>query len=297
MLSNILPLDQKISFANIIRAIRASFALAALFSVFMVVCIGSFIDEGESDFRTIDLAGVQRTLSQKLAKDIYFTGIEGPPITQIKKDAELWDSIHNVLRYGSTAQDVTVLENARLRILRQYKELENFVDIISHNLRAPISTLQGLVGVFEPGNAASNAQIIEYVGTTVDALDRTLKDLNHALSLKDISEDRFGKVHLEDVIRDIEHLLVRDIRTSGARIEHDFSKAPKAFGVRSYFTDILYNLVTNSVKFRADDSPPRIRILSRPTALGAPRSSCQITVRALRLPRKGKKRSSICTAG
>jgi len=172
------------------------------------------------------------------------------------------------VRMAGTAQDVTVLENARLRILRQYKELENFVDIISHNLRVPISTLQGLVGVFEPGNAASNAQIIEYVGTTVDALDRTLKDLNHALSLKDISEDRFGKVHLEDVIRDIEHLLVRDIRTSGARIEHDFSKAPKAFGVRSYFTDILYNLVTNSVKFRADDSPPRIRILSRPTALG-----------------------------
>src|SRR5680860_593542 len=124
MLSNILPLDQKISFANIIRAIRASFALAALFSVFMVVCIGSFIDEGESDFRTIDLAGVQRTLSQKLAKDIYFTGIEGPPITQIKKDAELWDSIHNVLRYGSAELGIPKPENPV--IVRLFDEISPY---------------------------------------------------------------------------------------------------------------------------------------------------------------------------
>lgn len=167
-----------------------------------------------------------------------------------------------------TAQDVTVMENARLRIMRQYRELENFVYIISHNVKAPISTLQGLVDILEPGDAASNAEIIVHIGATVDTLDRTIKDLNHALSLKDISEDTFGKVDLEEVMGDIGRLLAQDIRASRAKIEHDFSKAPEAFGVRSYFTNILYNLVLNSIRHGADDRPPHIELRSRPTALG-----------------------------
>ena len=131
------------------------------------------------------------------------------------------------VRMVGTTQDVTDLENARLRNLRQYNELENFVHIISHNVRSPISTLQGLVDVLEPGNAASNAEIIGYIGTTVDALDRTIMDLNHALSLKDISEDTFGEVDLEDVVNDIEHLLVRDIRISGAKSNTTSQRPPR----------------------------------------------------------------------
>ncbi|MDT7827986.1 PAS domain-containing protein [Pricia sp. S334] len=171
------------------------------------------------------------------------------------------------VRMAGTSQDVTGLENARLRIMRQYNELENFVYIISHNIRAPISTLQGLVDIFEPGNAASNVQVIDYIGSTVDTLDRTIKDLNHALSLKDISEDTFGKVDLEEVVRDICDLLARDIKVSGARIDHDFSRAPDAFGVRSYFTNILYNLVLNSITHKVDERDPYISIRSRRTAM------------------------------
>ena len=110
--------------------------------------------------------------------------------------------------------------------------------------------------------------IFSNIGATVDALDRTIRDLNRALSLKKVSKDSFGEVDMEGVLRDIQQLLALDIEENMAKIEHDFSMAPKAPGIKSYFTNILYNLVLNAINYRAANREPYIKVVSRPTATG-----------------------------
>ncbi len=166
-------------------------------------------------------------------------------------------------RMAGTIQDVTLREKARQQNIWQYNELQNFVYIISHNVRAPIATLQSLVGIIEPGNEALNAEIIPSIETTVETLDQTIKDLNHSLSLKNIEENTFEEVDLRKVLRDIEHLLAIHIDSSQANIEYDLSGAPKAMGIKSYFTNILFNLVMNSIDYKADDRPLHIKISSQ----------------------------------
>lgn len=172
------------------------------------------------------------------------------------------------VRMAGTIQDVTQLEEARLQNNMQYNELQNFVYIISHNVRAPIATLQSLVGIMEPGNEALNAEVIQSIETTVETLDQTIKDLNHSLSLKNIQENSFEEVDLRKVLRDIERLLALDLNSSKATIEYNLSGAPKALGIKSYFTNILFNLVMNSIKYQAEDRPPHIKISSQPNLLG-----------------------------
>jgi len=172
------------------------------------------------------------------------------------------------IRMAGTIQDVTQMEEARLQIMRQFNELQNFVYIISHNVRSPISTLQSLVDIIEPGNEALNKEIIPSIGTTVDTLDRTIKDLNHSLSLKNIKENAFEEVNLRKVLRDIEHLLALEISTSGANIEYNLSEVPIAIGIKSYFANILFNLIMNSIKYRAKDRPPNIKVASQLSSLG-----------------------------
>lgn len=171
-------------------------------------------------------------------------------------------------RMAGTIQDVTELENGRLQIMRQYNELQNFVYIVSHNVRAPISTLQSLVAIIETGNETLNAEIIPSIGATIDTLDQTIKDLNHALSLKDITKDAFEEINLRKVLKDIERLIALDIGTSGAEIEYDLSKAPKAIGLRGYFTNILFNLILNSILYKADNRPLHITVASKISLLG-----------------------------
>jgi len=170
--------------------------------------------------------------------------------------------------YIGTIVDITDMENARSKILTQYNELQNFVYIISHNVRAPISTLQGLVEVFEPENEELNTQIISHIGTTVEALDRTIKDLNHSLSLRKVSDEAFEEVELEEIFQDIELLLSKDIDSSNATIKIDFSKAPKLKGLKSYFANILFNLILNAIHYRAENRSPKILVTSEPLQNG-----------------------------
>lgn len=170
----------------------------------------------------------------------------------------------NPIRMTGTTQDVTLIEKAKQHILKQYKELQNFVYIISHNVRGPVSTLQGLVSIFEDGNDELNTEIIGRIQTTVDVLDGTIKDLNHALSLQKASDTSFEWIDLAQIVSDIEQLLAKDIATNKAKIESHFSMAPKAYGIKSYFTNIVYNLLLNSIKYKADTRAPHILISSGP---------------------------------
>lgn len=172
------------------------------------------------------------------------------------------------MRMAGTIQEVTNLEKARLQNLKQFNELQNFVYIISHNVRAPISTLQSLVDIIEPGNDELNAQILPTIGTTVDTLDQTIRDLNDALSLKNVDENMFQYVNLNTILKNIEHLISLDIHSSKAKIEYDISKAPTAYGIPSYYTNILFNLILNAIKYRSEERVPHIKVRSKPIADG-----------------------------
>lgn len=172
------------------------------------------------------------------------------------------------MRMAGTIQDVTDLEKARLQNLKQFNELQNFVYIISHNVRAPISTLQSLVDIIEPGNDELNAQILPTIGTTVDTLDQTIRDLNDALSLKNVDEKMFQYVNLNSILKNIENLISLDINSSRAKIEYDISKAPTAYGIPSYYTNILFNLILNAIKYRAEERVPHIKVRSTPKSDG-----------------------------
>lgn len=167
------------------------------------------------------------------------------------------------MRMAGTIQDVTDLEKARLQNLKQFNELQNFVYIISHNVRAPISTLQSLVDIIEPGNDALNAQVLPTIGTTVETLDQTIRDLNEALSLKNIDEKMFQPVDLNTILKNIEHLISMDITSSNAKLEYHISDAPTAYGIPSYYTNILFNLILNAIKYKAEDRCPHIKVRSR----------------------------------
>lgn len=185
-----------------------------------------------------------------------------------QKGKAYFDDDGTPMRMAGTIQDVTDLEKSRLQNLKQFNELQNFVYIISHNVRAPISTLQSLVDIIEPGNDELNAQIIPTIGTTVDTLDQTIRDLNDALALKNVDEKMFQYVNLNTILKNIEHLISMDINQSDARIEYDISKAPTAYGIPSYYTNILFNLILNSIKYKAEGRPPHIKIRTRPLTDG-----------------------------
>jgi len=179
-----------------------------------------------------------------------------------------YDKDNTPLRMVGTSQDITLMENAKQRILHQYRELQNFVYIISHNVRGPISTLLGLIDLLKDDKKENKDDIILLINNTVEKLDSTIKDLNHALSLKNIGRDDFEELDLKEILDDILILVAEEIKKNDATIKYDFTKAPTVFGMKSYFTNIFYNLIMNALKYKSDERDAYIQILSNSTSIG-----------------------------
>jgi signal transduction histidine kinase len=53
------------------------------------------------------------------------------------------------------------------------------------------------------------------------------------------------------------------IQESGCELRTDFSGVPVVFAVKSYLHSILYNLLTNAIKFRSPDRPLCVSVAAR----------------------------------
>ncbi|WP_149277763.1 sensor histidine kinase [Pareuzebyella sediminis] len=172
------------------------------------------------------------------------------------------DGAGDAVRMAGTSQDVTVLENAKQEIRKQYEELQNFVYIVSHNVRSPIATIQGLMELLEEGEE-DKSEILGMIGRKVDVLDATIRDLNDALALRNVSSKSFKRIGLAGIFESIEELLERAITSSGAQIYYDFGGIASVLGIRSYVTNIMYNLVLNAIDYRDDNKDLKIIVSSK----------------------------------
>ena len=166
----------------------------------------------------------------------------------------------NPIRMSGTAQDVTKEVMSHHKILDQNLELQNFVRIVSHNLRAPISNLLMLAKIYEWGQDKTNDDIVKNIELTTLALDNTIKDLNNSLSFKHTMKERVEKIHLKEILKDVRALLYREITVTKASIDVDFTAVSSIYSIKSYVSNILYNLLMNALKYSKENIPPKIVI-------------------------------------
>ena len=166
----------------------------------------------------------------------------------------------NPIRMSGTAQDVTKKVRSHHKILDQNLELQNFVRIVSHNLRAPISNLLMLSKIYEWGQNKTNDSILKNIESTTLALDHTIRDLNNSLSFKHTMKERVEEIHLREILKDVRALLYQEIKATKASIEVDFTAVSSIYSIKSYVSNILYNLLVNALKYSKENVPPKIAI-------------------------------------
>ncbi len=166
---------------------------------------------------------------------------------------------------SGTAQDVTKDVLSNHQIVEQNHELQNFVRIISHNLRGPISNLLMLSKIYEWGKDEMNDDIVKKIEYTTEALDQTIKDLHLSLSLKSADKEKFREVPLKDVMKDVNGLLSEEVKKQKASIQTDFSQANTVFGAKSYVVNIFYNLILNAINYAKEGVPAIINVSAEQT--------------------------------
>ncbi len=152
------------------------------------------------------------------------------------------------------------LQNTNRELVLHNNQLEQFAFIAAHNLRAPLARILGLANVVELSRTEEDKDIaLQKLVTSTQDLDHVIRDLNLILNIQKHTSNLVS-VDLEPAFTRVVKMLEKEIEETGAIITKDFSAAEKVYAVAPYVESILYNLISNAIKYRDPLRPPRINL-------------------------------------
>jgi PAS domain S-box-containing protein len=147
-------------------------------------------------------------------------------------------------------------------LLKSNADLKQFSFITSHNLRAPLSNITGLLNIIDYSTLdCYNKQMIEMLDTSTKQLQQTIDDLSKILVIKNNVNVEISTINLQESINDVKRIFINTLNDVCADIVTDFKIREIGFN-RTYLQSILVNLVSNSIKYQSPKRNLLIKVSS-----------------------------------
>lgn len=176
-------------------------------------------------------------------------------ISEIKRKEELLLSLTQELR------DKQAKLNETLRSVTNQKErLLEFSQMVSHNLRGPVSGMVGLAPLLR--EAANRDEWLEYLtlmDSCIHKLSDSLDTLTDALKVQMHMDIQVNEVDINETIDNVLGLFMSSIQLENIRINRELSVEKIKYN-KEYLEAIVTNLVSNAIKYRKPSEPPQIHI-------------------------------------
>lgn len=205
----------------------------------------------------------QRVLKgEKIAYETNFT-IDGYEIWIEVKWLNVKDAKSKNWGFILTSKDITEskavaikLEKITQDLIKRNKALEQFGNIISHNLRAPVANIINIVQLIDTtADDEEKKQFINFILSSSQALIKVIGDINQILELKQHLHEVKTKIYFEPLLDEIKTIINFMIIQNGVTINSNFDSGPYIYSIRSFIYSIFYNLILNSIKYRRDVAP------------------------------------------
>ncbi len=185
-----------------------------------------------------------------------------------------FDSSGKALRMTGTILDITDIMDAqaeRDRLIEELEtknaELERFTYTVSHDLKSPLVTIKGFLGLLERDARAGDGERVQKdVMRISEAAAKMQRLLDELLELSRIGRivTEPQDVPLDETVSEALEMVGGDLRERDVTIEV-LDHLPVIVGDRMRVVEVFQNLIQNAVKFMGDQSDPRIVIGCRET--------------------------------
>ncbi len=158
------------------------------------------------------------------------------------------------------------LQQTNENLTRINNDLDNFVYAASHDLKAPIINLDGLIKKLVreiPRGNKRTEYIIELMDTTIESFKKTIQTLTDISRIQRNVYEEVEEIDLAKMLNDIELSILDMIEQAAADIQTDFREVSKILFSPKNLHSILHNLLTNAIKYRNPDVKPVIKISAR----------------------------------
>jgi signal transduction histidine kinase len=162
------------------------------------------------------------------------------------------------------AEKDLMLKNGEL--IRINGDLDNFVYCASHDLKSPVVNAEGLVSALREELPAGNPTVgplMERLDRSIRQMHRTIQDLTEVSTLQNSADESdFKPLSFSAVLEEVLVDLSANLEKAGVVLESDFGAIDQVFFIHKNLKSIVYNLVSNAIKYRSPKRQPQIRVYS-----------------------------------
>jgi PAS domain S-box-containing protein len=199
----------------------------------------------------------------------YFNIVYQPLFNEINEVEAVLLFAVDVTELVTSRQQVSAINQELSRkneeLTQTNNDLDNFVYTASHDLKAPITNLEGLTSMLRRklhDLGPVEDQLLGLVQQSVNKLQATIRDLAEITKVQKEKDIHTEPILFEEVLKDVTDDVKNLITESGAKILVDLEVKQITYA-RKNLRSILYNLVSNAIKYRSPERPPEIYIATR----------------------------------
>jgi signal transduction histidine kinase len=158
------------------------------------------------------------------------------------------------------------LENINAELKKVNNDLDNFVYSASHDLKAPMSNIEGLLstlyeslgeGILQDENIQ---MIFDLINQSITRFKGTITDLTEITKIQKNLEEDFNSIAIEEAISFV-LIGIRDlIESAQAKVSVNSDPEIQLNFSRKNLNSILFNLISNAIKYRSPERKPEINI-------------------------------------
>lgn len=215
--------------------------------------------------------GLDRMLRPLEQLQMVITRLGKGDFKQRSGDAGRGDEIGRLARaFDSMAEQLEENNLQKQEFIKQLEEknmeLERFTYTVSHELKSPLVTVSGFIGLLRKDLAAGDrekaALDMDKISAAITTMSRQLEDL--------LELSRVGRVinpptrfPLTDLCHEVVQMMQGLIDERGAMVEIE-DEMPEVYADQARIREVIKNLVENGIKFTPAGCSPRVEIGAEP---------------------------------
>ncbi len=182
---------------------------------------------------------------------------ESPLAELERQNQELLTALNELTQLGQELDDTNRgVVALYAELAASNAELEEFARIASHDLKEPMRTVATSVQLLQRhSNGRLDPESLEFIGHAVDGAKRAARLIDDLLAYSRVGTrgQSLERVETESILGEVLADLQAAIEESGAAVTCD--PLPTVAADRSQMKQLLQNLVSNAIKFRAAEAP------------------------------------------
>ncbi|MBC3540997.1 PAS domain S-box protein [Rufibacter sediminis] len=147
-------------------------------------------------------------------------------------------------------------------LVRINNDLDSFVYTASHDLKSPITNLEGLLSALREDlgpEAEKHTQILSLMKGSLETLRKVILDLAEVTKLQPEKYNQ-ERISVPELVEEVLQNLCNLIQHSGATITIDEMGFEQLYYSRKNLRSILHNLISNAIKYADPKRKPEIKI-------------------------------------